>query len=504
MKIVLYQTSDLHGYVYPTNYVSNIPAGILKIGSYIKEDELNYDKSIKIDCGDLIQGSPFTHYLYKHKVSENPIIKGLENINYDIYVLGNHEFNYGLDYLHNSYSSVSSKIVNGNIEGLNFNSKPYKIFNCDGYKIGFIGFTTSFIPNWENESNIKGLTFNNPVEMYGKYEKDLKEQCDLIVVCYHGGFEKSIEDNNTPTEALTKENQGSELLNKYPSIDIILSGHQHRSFICKIDNRICSQPLNNGFNFTKIVIDTESKNIEYELVEVKDINVEINSELESVFKETEENLQIYLDKQIGRVNKNIEIKDIFLARLKGHPFINFLHEIHLNVGEADISVCSLFDTAIGFKENISIRDVLINYPYPNTIKVLKVKGEDLKAAMEKAASYFILHEGEVKINPTFLVPKIQNYNYDTYGGITYEIDIRKEIGNRVICIKKNGEEIDLNKYYKVVMNNYRATNRSVYPSYENAELIKEINLDVSELFIDYIQNQHIIQSIDESNYKIIY
>ena len=127
MKLAIYQTSDLHGYVYPTNYVSEQPLGILKIGSYIKEDELNYDASLKIDCGDLIQGSALTHYLYKHTIETNPIIECLEAIGYDAYILGNHEFNYGLDYLSKSYGPVSNKILNANIEGLQFKTKPYRI-----------------------------------------------------------------------------------------------------------------------------------------------------------------------------------------------------------------------------------------------------------------------------------------------------------------------------------------------------------------------------------------
>ena len=109
MRLVIYQTSDLHGYVYPTNYVKEQPLGILKIGSYIKEDEVNYDASLKIDCGDLVQGSALTHYLYKHDIENNPIVEGLENIKYDVYVLGNHEFNYGLEYLNKSYGPVCNK-----------------------------------------------------------------------------------------------------------------------------------------------------------------------------------------------------------------------------------------------------------------------------------------------------------------------------------------------------------------------------------------------------------
>lgn len=504
MRLVIYQTSDLHGYVYPTNYVNDQPLGILRIGSYIKEDEVNYDASLKIDCGDLVQGSALTHYLYKHDVKKNPIIEGMENIKYDIYVLGNHEFNYGLDYLNKSYAPVSNKVINANIEGLVFETKPYKIFDYNGFKVGCIGLTTGFIPNWEQECNIKDLTFNDPVEAYEKYEQELKANCDFIIVCYHGGFEKSIEDNMTPTEALTKENQGSELLEKFDSIDMILSGHQHRSFITKINNVICSQPLNNGQNFTKIVIDTESKKIEYKLVEVKDLKIEIDKNLLNIFEEEESKLQVYLDQEIGEFDKDILVDDLFEIRLKGHPFINFLHQVQLEKSGADFSELSIFDSTIGFKKIVSIRDVLINYPYPNTLKVLKVKGEKIKEAMEKSATYFVVENGEVKVNVSFLKPKVQHYNYDTFGGMTYEIDLNREFGNRVVSMKKDNVDIDLDKYYTIVMNNYRATNTSIYPSYEGAEVVKEINLDISEVIIDYIQTKKNVNVIEKSNYTIKY
>ena len=71
MKLAIYQTSDLHGFVYPTNYVTDMPLGILKIGSFILNDEKNYDASLKIDCGDLIQGSALAHYLSKQKLERS-------------------------------------------------------------------------------------------------------------------------------------------------------------------------------------------------------------------------------------------------------------------------------------------------------------------------------------------------------------------------------------------------------------------------------------------------
>lgn len=502
MKLAIYHTSDLHGYVYPTNYVKEQQLGILKIGSYILNDQKNYDASLKIDCGDLLQGSALAHYLSKQKLDKNPILEGLEFIGYDAYVIGNHEFNYGLEYLNNSYKHVEDKIINSNIEGLEFNTKPYKIFNFNGFRVACIGFTTSFIPNWEHEKNIINLKFLNPVEMYGKYEKELKEKADYIIVCYHGGFEKSLDGTNTPTEKLTKENQGSELLEKYNSINMVLSGHQHRSFITMINGVLCSQPLHNGQKFSKIILDTETNEVSYELVDVSLLNDEINEDMEKIFNNIEAELKDYLDREIGCFDKDIVIDDIFEARLKGHPFINFLHQVQLEASEADFSALSLFDSAIGFKKNVSIRDILINYPYPNTLMVLKVKGDKLKEAIEKAATYFSIEDGKIKISDSFLIPKVQNYNYDMFAGLDYEIDLSRDFGNRVISMKKDGKDIDLDKYYKVVMNNYRATNTSIYPSYEGAEVVKEINVDVSELIINYFLKHHNVKVIQQSNYII--
>lgn len=285
---------------------------------------------------------------------------------------------------------------------------------------------------------------------------------------------------------------------------MILSGHQHRSFITKINGVICSQPLNNGQNFTKIVIDTETKKIEYKLVEVKNINIEIEKNLLNIFEEEESKLQVYLDQEIGEFDKDILVDNIFEARLKCHPFINFLHEVQLEASGADFSELSIFDSTIGFKKIVSIRDVLINYPYPNTLKVLKVKGEKIKEAMEKSATYFVLENGKVKVNKSFLEPKVQHYNYDTFGGMTYEIDLNREFGDRVVSIKKDNMDIELDKYYTIAMNNYRATNTSIYPGYEEAEVVKEINLDISELIINYIQTKKKVNVIEKSNYTIKY
>ena len=168
----------------------------------------------------------------------------------------------------------------------------------------------------------------------------------------------------------------------------------------------------------------------------------------------------------------------------------------MDVADADFSTTTLFDSAIGFDREISVRDVLVNYPYPNILQVLEVTGHDLKKAMEISASYFVKNGDEIVVNPKYQLPKLRNYIYDFYYGLDYAFDISRPFGDRVVSMSKDGKEIDLDKTYKVVMNNYRASNVNEYPCYENKPIIKEIPLDMSELIINYfIENKHV--SVDE-------
>ena len=89
-----------------------------------------------------------------------------------------------------------------------------------------------------------------------------------------------------------------------------------------------------------------------------------------------------------------------------------------------------------------------------------------------------------------------------FGGLTYEIDLNRDFYDRVVSIKKDGIDLDLNNYYTIVVNNYRATNTSIYPCYENAELVKDVNVDVGELIINYFLKHKTIKVNKSSNYII--
>ena len=152
-----------------------------------------------------------------------------------------------------------------------------------------------------------------------------------------------------------------------------------------------------------------------------------------------------------------------------------------------------------------MRDVVSNYIYPNTLKVIRITGQDMKDALERSASYFKQYEGgEIEVNPAFSTPKPQHYNYDMWEGIDYLIDISKPIGERIVKLEYKGQPVRFEQEYDVVMNNYRAGGGGDYFMYKNKPVIKDIPTDVSEFIANYILEKKRVKATVNHNWKVIY
>jgi 2',3'-cyclic-nucleotide 2'-phosphodiesterase/3'-nucleotidase len=222
-------------------------------------------------------------------------------------------------------------------------------------------------------------------------------------------------------------------------------------------------------------------------------------------KEYEINTQAWLDTPIGKINGDMTVSDPLKIRLQDNSLMEFINKVQMHFGETDISLTSLFDNrSPGLKANVTMRDVVSNYIYPNTLKVLKLKGSDIKLALERSASYFEYIDGEYTVSKEFANPKPQHYNYDMWEGIEYILNVSKPIGSRVISLKYKDTELDMDMEYAVVMNNYRASGGGDYLMFKDKPLVKDIPIDVSELIANYILEQKVIDATVNNNWKVIH
>lgn len=519
-EVVLMETSDLHGFILPSSYASRsgVPYGLARTANIIREIRRTYPHTLLIDNGDCLQGTPLTYYHAKvNSLLPNPVIACLNELRYDAAVPGNHEFNYGLPYLRNAVEASDFPWLSANIvdaaTGQPAFGKPYRIFEMDnGVRVGVLGLTTSYIPAWEQPQHITGLLFEDPVSTAQSWVSVMKtvEKADVIVVSYHGGFECDPE-TGLPTEPLTGENVGYALCKQVGGIDVLLTGHQHRAIEnCSIHGVCVVQPANEGRYLGKITLQLERQPEGWSVAGKKSelistAEYEPDQTIQELVKEIEELTQVWLDQPFGFVDGDMTVRSHPAARLQEHPLIEFIHRVQLDSSGAEISAAALFDNvAPGFGEIITMREIVSNYIYPNTLKVLRVSGSDIRAALEKSAEYFELSaEGQIIVSPAYLSPKPQHFNYDMWEGIEYELDISKPAGQRVTMLQRNGQQLGADTEYEVVMNNYRASGGGNFTMFQNKPVVKDIPTDMVELIADYIRSRGRITAGVNSNWKVV-
>ncbi|RLL42124.1 bifunctional metallophosphatase/5'-nucleotidase [Oceanobacillus piezotolerans] len=516
-EITILFTSDVHGHALPILYGTNEKAelGLVKYATAVKEARRKFENVLVIDNGDLIQGTPLmTHYVKEHQDQKNPMIELMNQIKIDAGVIGNHEFNFGKETLNNAidqsnYPWLAANIMNGDT-GKPAYGPPYlsKTLN-NGIKVAIVGVTTHYIPNWESPNHIKGLDFRDAfqtLKTWVQYIRE-KEKPDVLIAAYHGGFERDIETGE-PTEALTGENQGYQMCNEIEGIDVLLTGHQHRSLVGEVNDVLILQPGNNAQGYGMIQIELEKRDT-WQIINKKGklqslVNVEADPELLSYMEEIELSTQRWLDEPIGHIKGVMQIHDAFQARVKKHPFIQFIHDVQKEASGVNISVTALFNNSTnGFPSVVTMRDIVSNYMYPNTLTVLELTGLDIKAALEKSAEYFMIDDQkQVIVNPTYVHPKPQHYNYDIWDGIEYKLNIANPVGSRVEYATYQGEYLNNTSIYPVVLNNYRASGGGNYSMFRNKPVIKEIQKDTVEIIREYFEKHPTVEAYTIDNFTV--
>lgn len=478
MKLKIIHTSDLHGYFFPTDYLDREEkeTAYLSLLNNIKKDE----HVILTDGGDTLQGSSFDYFV-KEKLNSDIIADIMQNVDY--YTLGNHDFNYGYEYLKTYIENMKGKLVCANVKDKLGNIKidPYAIKEIDGYKIGFAGIVTDWVNLWEREENIKNFEIRDAFEEAKKVLEELKrEKTDLNILIYHGGYEIDLESGEKLTD--TTENVGGKIA-KELDFDIILAGHQHMELAGKINNTLAIETPANGAKAALVEVDFDTKEINSSFIEAK----LGENPLIKKYKNIEEKVQDYLDLPIAKLSRDYMPEDRIKMALEGSDLADLINKIQLEYTGADISITSFANVISGLKKNLTTRDVLNTYRFPNTTVVLEIDGKALRDALEQNFSY-IEYDGSYKIAKKFLEPKEEHYNFDYFYGIDYEKDLTKKVGERIGKIFLNGKEVKNNDKFSIVMNNYRATGAGGFDMYKDLKVLKNYDKETTEILLDYFRN----------------
>lgn len=504
-KIKILATTDLHGYITPFNYSDRKmgPVGLSKLGPIIKRER--DENTILVDAGDNLQGSPLMYYHMNHYADlPTPIAIAMNEVHYDYYTIGNHDLNFGQKQLRKHLSEMKAVCLTGNFILDHHRLSPkYRIHEFEnGTRIALIGVLTDYIHHWEKPENLAGIEVEDVFNFVKEAVKEVKEneKADAIVVVYHGGLEK---DWNTgeETEDLTGENVGYKICDEIDGIDVLITGHQHRSFVCRIKNTVVTQTMCNGKELACIEIDPENKRAEAKIIAGTD---EYDHDLVEMFKEEEEETQNWLDTPLGCFKDgDCLVHDQFDGRLHKHRAITFLNDVQLWKTHAQLSSQALFNDVAGFAHDITMRDLVSTYMFPNTLVVKEVSGKVLKEFLEKCAEYFDYKDGKVSANKRFCEPKPMHFNYDMVDGIDYTIHASYPIGERVTDITYQGKPVKEDDLFSMAMSNYRASGGGDFDMIRPCRVLMDIQEDVVDIIRDYILEKKEVEINHRENIKVV-
>lgn len=517
IDIQILATSDLHGKFYPYDYAINEESksgSLAQIATAVKK--YKNENTIIVDAGDTIQDN-YSELFFKDKL--HPIVLAMNEIGYDIWAIGNHEFNFGVDNLRNIMKQFKAKPLIGNLynqDGSRF-ADSHTIMEKNGVKIGIIGMCTPNITKWDSV-NLKDYTVTDPVEETKKIIKELRDKVDILMVVTHMGEENEYDVPNSGVNDLAKA---------CPEIDLIVAAHEHKLVEeAYVNDVLIVENKNSAASLAKVNIILEKDGDKYKIVNRKAESIKIaNYEPD---KELSEKLEPYHQRAVKEANiiigelfgenlvpKN-EIEDIPQAQIQPTALINLINEVQTYYTGADVSAAALFNIDANLNPGkIKKSDTALIYKYGNTLYKVEMTGKQLKKFMEWSASYYNTYKpGDLTIS---FNENIRGFNYDMFSGVDYQIDISKEPGNRIKNLKwsKNGKEVKDDDKFIVAVNNYRVNTQllsygEVYK--EGEELPKVLEIDVKgnlggvrELIGDYIKNVKggKIQPSNPLNWEII-
>ena len=495
-------TSDIHGFFSDTDYSTGQTqaSGLCRCSCLFERN----GNSLIIDGGDTLQGSPFTYWYHKQKNGSQYLPAQIMNAaGYHFVTLGNHDFNYGKAVIEQFVDQLDAICLCANIEGIRGIQKTAVVTLENGLRIGITGVTSHYISKWEPPENIAGLIIRDAYDAAAESLRELeKSGVDVKICIYHGGFENDPETGKRLS--LSDENQGWRIC-KELGYDILLSGHQHQLIedTC-IDGTYTCQPPDKACGFIRMTVEHDIADGDRALVSAHSCFVpageQRDEKLLKIFSESEKKASQWLDSPVGFAD--IEMKTDRPVRMasEGSLIANFFNQVQLEASGAQISVTSLSNSIAGFTKKIKCRDILVNYPFPNTLKTILVDRSILKQALERCAEYFsVLQDNSITVSEAFLKPIEQHFNYDYFSGIEVCVDVCRPLGQRVISIRFNGQELEDDRKLTLCMNSYRASGAGGYAFYAGCPVVKEQNKDISELIMDYVaQHERIV--IDQTKW----
>ena len=517
MDLQILATSDTHGRFLPWDYAANkadTSGSVAQQAAAIAQRRT--PSTIVVDAGDTIQGNSAELFLQDEM---HPMSAGMNAIGYDVWVTGNHEFNFGMDTLKRVIAQQKAKVLVGNVyapDGTPL-ADGYTILNKQGVKVGVIGMVTPNITRWDSK-NLEGWTVTNPVDECRKLTKQLRGQVDVLLGVMHMDPE---------SEYGVYGSGARDLAEACPEFDVIVAAHGHRSVPGEMINGVLVvENSGNASTLSEIHLQLKRKwdggwSIDQrtsEIVSMKDLPADaaLSQQLAGYDARAKADAETLIGElRGGNMAPENDVVNIPQPMVQDTALLDFINEVQMYYTGAKVSATALTSMTSQMKEGpIRKCDTASIYTYQNTLYKLEMNGAQLRSFMEWSAGFFKTWvPGDLTVA---FDPSTRYYLYDAFEGVNYEIDVSQEPGGRIRNLTwPDGSPVRDEEVFTVAVNNYRATTQlliaaDIFAPGEPLPKLLEIDVrgdlgGIRELLGEYIRTVKggVIQPKVNNNWKLV-